>query len=82
MVQRVKQHLVPNWQKAWKWLSVQAMVISAAFQLTWGSFPEDLKQHIDAKTAKTISVSILILGVVGRLVKQKDGDHGPDQERG
>ena len=69
-----KPELVRNYKKAWKWFSVQAMIASAAIQLTWSSMPEDLKQSISPKTAQVASISLLVLGVVGRMVKQKDDD--------
>lgn len=64
--------LVAEWRGAWRWFSMQAMVLVAAIQGGWAALPDDLKQHFPEKFVAAVSVALLLLGVGGRLVKQKD----------
>lgn len=63
--------LVPEARKAWRWISVQAMTAAGAIQLAWVSIPDDMKASIPPKLVAGITVALLVLGVAGRLVKQK-----------
>ena len=61
--------LIKNWKHAWKFISMQAMAAALILQLGWDSLPESLKQEIPHKDK--IAVALLILGILGRLKKQK-----------
>jgi hypothetical protein len=63
--------LVEEWRSAWRWFSLQAMALTAAIQAAWAALPDDLKQHVPAKAVTAVSVALLLLGIGGRLVKQK-----------
>jgi hypothetical protein len=63
--------LVEEWRSAWRWFSLQAMALTAAIQAAWAALPDDLKQHFPAKAVTAVSVALLLLGIGGRLVKQK-----------
>lgn len=63
--------LVPNWQKAWKWFSVQAMVLSGAVTVAWAELPSDLRDTLPEWLGTALAAGILVLGVVGRLVDQE-----------
>jgi len=67
----VEAWLVKNWRGAWRWFSLQAMALTAAIQAAWATIPDDLKQHVPAKLVTAVSVGLLLLGIGGRLVKQR-----------
>lgn len=67
--------LVANAKDAWRWFSVQSMVVAGALQGAWLFVPDDLKHNVPPWLATCITLVILGLGVVGRLVDQ-GGDNG------
>ncbi|HWA70358.1 MAG TPA: hypothetical protein VG821_11065 [Rhizomicrobium sp.] len=67
----VEEWLVENWRGAWRWFSLQAMALVVAIQGAWGAMPDDLKQHFPARAVTAVSVALLLLGIGGRLVKQR-----------
>lgn len=72
MVRRRKRkiRLVRDWQKSWKWLSMQSMAISVAFLGTWELLPEELKSSIPSELSTKIAIGILVFGMMGRLINQ------------
>lgn len=66
--------LVDDARRAWRWFSMWAMGISSAFLATWALIPDDLKAYITGGVPpKYVALSVagvLVLGMVGRLVKQ------------
>ena len=62
--------LIKNWRKSWRMLSVQAMTLAGAIQGAWLFIPEDMKASIPANVVQWVTLSLLALGVAGRLVKQ------------
>ena len=65
--------LVPNARKAWRWISMQAMGVAVALQGAWVFIPDDLKSRVGDDTAAWVTGALLVLGMIGRLVKQGDG---------
>ena len=65
-----KPNLVPNWKRAWRWFSVQAMVLSTALLSTWALLPADLKAKLPEDVGLYAAIATLVLGVAGRLVDQ------------
>lgn len=63
--------LVDNAKQAWRWLSVQAMIVAAAIQGAWLFIPEDMKSSIPPNVVQGVTLALLALGVAGRLVKQE-----------
>ena len=63
--------LIEEWRLAWRWFSMQAMVCVAAIQGSWAAVPDDLKRHFPARLVTVLSVGLLVLGIGGRLVKQR-----------
>jgi hypothetical protein len=63
--------LHPEWRQAWRWFSMQAMVLVAAIQAAWAAIPEDLKAHFPPRLVSILSIALLIFGIGGRLVRQK-----------
>ncbi|MBV9548262.1 MAG: hypothetical protein JO256_01155 [Alphaproteobacteria bacterium] len=62
--------LVVEWKSAWRWFSVQAMVLTAAVQAAWAALPDDLKSHVPGRIVTALSLLLLVLGICGRLVQQ------------
>jgi len=67
----VEEWLVENWRGAWRWFSLQAMVLSGAVQAAWDALPADLKQYLPRGLGLALSLGFLLLGIGGRLVKQR-----------
>jgi len=63
--------LVAEWRGAWRWFSLQAMALTAAIQAAWAAMPDDLKQHFPARVVTAVSIALLLLGIGGRLVRQR-----------
>lgn len=55
---------------AWRMLSVQAMTAAGAIQGAWMYVPDDMKAVIDHRIVSGATILLLVLGIVGRLVKQ------------
>lgn len=62
--------LVDDAKKAWSWFSVQAMAWAIAIQGAWEFVPDDLKAGIPPKLVTFVTMTLLVLGIAGRLVKQ------------
>lgn len=62
--------LHPNWKQSWKWFSVHSMAISIALLGAWTAMPDTLQQSLSPKAIKTITIVILVSGIVGRVIKQ------------
>ena len=63
--------IVAEWRQAWRWFSLQAMLLSGVVQGVWETLPADLKQYLPHWLGLALSLVILLLGICGRLVKQK-----------
>lgn len=63
-------HLRFDWRDAWRWFSVQAMVIAAALVLAWQAVPDDLRAAAPSWLTTAVLVLILALGVLGRVIQQ------------
>ena len=66
----MKLQLVEDWRKAWRWFSVNAMVLAAAIQGAWLQIPEDMKASIPPQLLQYATIVLLVFGVAGRLIKQ------------
>lgn len=64
--------LVKDWRNAWKWISVNAMISAGAVQGAWLQIPDDMKANIPQKLVSSLTIGLLLLGVLGRLIKQGD----------
>ena len=62
--------LVDDAGKAWKWFSMQALALAAAIQTVWISLPPDVQARVPEEWVSYGTVAVLILGGIGRLVKQ------------
>lgn len=63
--------LVEDWRDAWRWLSVNCMMLVLTVLGAWAAIPDDLKQHLPPLLVNGVCIGVLVLGVLGRLVKQK-----------
>lgn len=66
----MKIRLVEDWKQAWKWLSINCMALAAAVQGAWLYIPEDMRQSIPNKYITGVTFALMVLGVLGRLVRQ------------
>ena len=55
-----------------RWLSMQAMGAAFALQGAWVFIPDDLKARAGDDLANWVTGALLVLGMIGRLVKQGD----------
>lgn len=63
--------LVENAKNAWRWISVQCMVVAGAIQGAWLAVPPSMQAAIPANVVYWCTLALLALGVAGRLVKQE-----------
>jgi len=63
--------LVEDAKRAWRWLSVQAMALAIVILGSWIAMPDDLRSAIPTWAGAIVAITILVLGIVGRLVKQE-----------
>lgn len=66
----MKLELVEDWRKAWRWFSVNAMVLAVAIQGAWLQIPDDMKASIPPHLVQYCTIALLVFGVAGRLIKQ------------
>lgn len=72
-----KPMLVDDWKQSWKWLSLQSNAINVAFLGTWAMLPEKFQEALPMPYVIGIAIVILVLGTIGRLVKQDAGTDNP-----
>ncbi|WP_197031651.1 hypothetical protein [Bordetella petrii] len=61
---------VDDWRRGWRWISVHCMAVAVAVQGTWAAMPDDLKAGIPPGWVTGVSIAVLVLGAVGRFIKQ------------
>lgn len=61
----------PEWRQAWRWLSIHAMALALAVSAAWLAIPADLRAMVPAWSAASLTGALMVLGILGRLVKQK-----------
>lgn len=69
-----KPSMVDNARSAWRWFSVQSMVLAGAIQGAWLFIPEDMKSSIPPGVVQGVTIVLLVLGVAGRLIDQTPKD--------
>lgn len=62
--------LIPEWRKAWRMVSIQAMALAATIQGAWIALPPDLLAQVPPEISRGVTLALLGLGIAGRLVKQ------------
>lgn len=63
--------LVYDWRQAWKWLSMQIPAVNVAFLGTWAVLPSKFQDALPTWAVVAIAISLLVLGMVGRLIQQE-----------
>lgn len=66
--------LVDDWKDAWKWISVNCMIIATAIQGAWMYIPDDMRTAIPSGIVNIVTLILLAAGIAGRLVKQGTPD--------
>lgn len=69
---------VEDWRQAASWLSIQAMALNTAFLATWALVPERFQNKIGEDWVTGIAIALLVLGMFGRLTKQKEPIQTPE----
>jgi hypothetical protein len=64
--------IVPNWKNAWRWISMHSMAYAAAVQVTWASLDGAMRDKLPDSLVLYLTLSLLFVGLIGRLVKQKE----------
>lgn len=62
--------LVENWKSLHRSFSVWAMGFSTIFLQVWALMPDDLKTQLPPWVGPPLASGILVLGIIGRYVKQ------------
>ena len=63
-------HLIPNWNKSWKFFSVNIPALNVAFLGTWSVLPAKFQDSLPMPWVMGIAAALIVLGVVGRLIDQ------------
>lgn len=62
--------LVPDWRKAWRWFSVQALAAIVMLPVVWASLPADVRAWLPDGWEPWVLMALAFAGIVGRLVDQ------------
>lgn len=62
--------LIPEWKRALRMFSVQAMILAGAIQGAWVALPAEMQETIPDGWVRIGTIVLMALGVVGRLVYQ------------
>lgn len=62
--------LVEDAKRAWRWVSMQCMAAGSALLASWDLIPDDLKAKFSESHVRWVAIALLVMGMVGRLVKQ------------
>lgn len=68
--------LIPNWKKWYRMISIQCQTVAIAVIGGWQALDPDMKAVIPFWVVMTVAISVLVLGIIGRLVQQ-DSVSGP-----
>jgi hypothetical protein len=63
--------LIPNWRKAWRMLSMQAMAAAAILQTAWETNPDAIRAVLPSAWVPWVTVALLLFGMAGRVVQQR-----------
>lgn len=64
--------LIPEWRKAWRMYSVQALAAVAMLPLVWSELPVEIKALIPAEWNPYILAGVAFAGMIGRLLDQRE----------
>lgn len=63
--------LVENARDAWRWFSMHAMGAAVALLGAWQALPDEMQTLFPPKVVMGMAAALVVLGMVGRLVKQE-----------
>jgi hypothetical protein len=69
--------LIDEWKSAWRMFSMQAMAAAVVLQTVWPEIPAEIKADWPPHAVHWITVVVLVLGGIGRLVKQAPKEPPP-----
>lgn len=67
--------LVSDWKSAWKFYSTRAMSLALIAQSVWLGLPAEMRESIPPKWMALATIAMLVLGILGRFIKQSPTDH-------
>lgn len=70
----MKVCLVPNWRRAWRWLSMNIPATNFAFLGTWATLPPKFQDALPIEWVLGIAAALILMGMFGRLIEQEGGD--------
>lgn len=79
---KFKLEIIPEWRDAYKWVSINCMVVAAALQATWVSLPANLVSKVPEPYVHLVTMGILVLGIIGRILKQGDANVSNTEDAG
>lgn len=62
--------LVKDAREAWRWFSVQAMVLQGAVASSWLFVPDDMRAAVPAEWLAVAAIALTVMGVAGRIIDQ------------
>ena len=62
--------LIEEWRKGYRLFSVQAMALATALLGAWAVLPDDLRTTLPHWVPNLAGITILVAGILGRLVQQ------------
>lgn len=71
--------LIPEWRKCWRMFSQQAFVAAGSLQTTWLVLDKDQRDSLPGELITWFTLTIIVLGFIGRLVPQKKVSGGGDE---
>lgn len=63
--------LIPEWRKAWRMFSMQALALIAALPLVWAELPPEITAMVPASWRPWIMAALALGGMAGRLIDQR-----------
>ena len=73
-----RPQLIPQWRRSLRMFSVQAMVLAGAIQGAWVALPAEMRASVSDDWLRYITITLMVAGVVGRLVVQPTVSGGGD----
>lgn len=77
MTKRLDRWFVEDWRQCWRWFSTHALAITIALQATWLELPSEWRAVVPAQLVHVMTIAVLILGFLGRLMRQPGLDEKP-----
>ena len=63
--------LIPEWRRAWRYYSTQALIALAALPMVWAELPPEVKDVTPEQWRPWIVSGLAIGGLAGRLIAQR-----------